>query len=527
MSGKRLAKPEHKEGRGGKKPFRIVLAVVCVFALLLFAAYRMLFVRPELSTAGQGGGAGGGGFFSALTGRGGSAAEEVDYGDGVKPVAEGERKSKDYYTVLIMGRDTGGGGNTDTMLLASYDVTNQKATVMSIPRDTMVNVPWDIKKINSVYNYYGGGDKGIQAVYKEISQLVGFQPDFSVVVEWEAIGELVDAMGGVYYDVPRDMYYDDPYQDLDIHVWAGYRKLTGEDAMGVLRWRHDNMGNGYPDGDLGRIKTQQAFLTAVLEQLLQVQNVAKIHEFAKVFEKNVETDLTMNNIFWFGKQAVTGGLKSEDVQFLTMPNRTAYCYSRTVKNNQSYVLPNAQELLKLVNESLSPYAREFSLSDLDIMSVNRDGSISSTTGYVEDKTAAYPPVRENDNTDETPAETAETQDPAETGSQTEGEVPTEGQTPTEGDPFVIINPEQGGGSTVSEPVGETTPSETGVETQSGPAETSAETPSETAEPAPESTVTEPAPTPETAPTPAPEPAPAEPAPVAEPDFAVVEQPPQE
>ncbi len=88
--------------------------------------------------------------------------DDIDYGDGVRPKAGGERKSKDFYTVLILGRDTGGGGNTDTMLLASYDVTNQKATVMSIPRDTMVNVPGTLRSINSVYNYYGGGDKGIQ-----------------------------------------------------------------------------------------------------------------------------------------------------------------------------------------------------------------------------------------------------------------------------------------------------------------------------------------------------------------------------
>ncbi len=114
------------------------------------------------------------------------------------------------------------------MLLASYDVTNQKATVMSIPRDTMVNVSWDIKRINSVYNYDGGGDKGIQALYKEISQLVGFEPDYQVVVEWDAVGEIVDAMGGVWFDVPRDMNYDDPYQDLSIHQEKGYRLLNGE-----------------------------------------------------------------------------------------------------------------------------------------------------------------------------------------------------------------------------------------------------------------------------------------------------------
>ena len=194
----------------------------------------------------------------------------IDYGDGVRPKAGGERKSKDFYTVLILGRDTGGGGNTDTMLLASYDVTNQKATVMSIPRDTMVNVPWDIKKINSVYNYYGGGDKGIQALYKEIAQLVGFEPDYQVVLEWDAVGEIVDAMGGVYYDVPRNMNYDDPYQDLHIHQTKGYRKLSGSDVMQVLRYRHDNdMRYGYPDGDLGRIKTQQTLLKAMIEQLLQ------------------------------------------------------------------------------------------------------------------------------------------------------------------------------------------------------------------------------------------------------------------
>ena len=98
----------------------------------------------------------------------------------------------------------------DTMLLASYDVTNQKATVMSIPRDTMVNVSWDIKRINSVYNYYGGGDRGIQYLYKEIAQLVGFEPDYQVVVEWDAGGQSVDAMGVVWFDVPRNMNYDDP-----------------------------------------------------------------------------------------------------------------------------------------------------------------------------------------------------------------------------------------------------------------------------------------------------------------------------
>ena len=322
--------------------------------------------------------------------------DEIDYGDGVRPRADGERKSKDFYTVLVLGRDTGGGGNTDTMLLASYDVTNQKATVMSIPRDTMVNVPWDIKKINSVYNYYGAGEKGIQALYKEVSQLVGFEPDYQVVLEWEAVGAIVDAMGGVYYDVPRDMNYDDPYQDLYIHQAKGYRKLSGEDAMQVLRYRHDNKDpvtrkrRGYLDGDIGRIKTQQGLLKAMIEQLLQLKNVTKIGEFARVVKNNVTSDLTFEEMLWFGSQAVMGGLKVDDVNFVTMPNTGKYIYSRSIGEPLSYVVPNAQELLDLVNNELSPFVEKFTMSDLDIMSVNADGSVSSSTGHVEDSKAAQP-----------------------------------------------------------------------------------------------------------------------------------------
>ena len=321
--------------------------------------------------------------------------DEIDYGDGVRPRVSGERKSKDFYTVLVLGRDTGGGGNTDTMLLASYDVTNQKATVMSIPRDTMVNVPWDVKRINSVYNYYGGGEKGIKALYKEISQLVGFEPDYQVIVEWDAVGAIVEAMGGVYYDVPRNMNYDDPYQDLHIHQTKGYRKLSGSDVMQVLRYRHDtDIHYGYPDGDLGRIKTQQSLLKAMIEQLLQLKNVTKIGDFARAVKNNVTSDLTFEEMLWFGSQAVMGGLKVEDVNFVTMPNTALYVYSRAYPRwPQNYVFPKAQELLNIVNNELSPFVEKFTMSDLDIMSLNSDGSLSSSTGHVEDsKAAVAPPV---------------------------------------------------------------------------------------------------------------------------------------
>ena len=414
----------------------IVVVVVLAIALAVTLALRSLFVRPELPVRNDP---------QNTVDKGGDGKpdgpEPIDYGEGLRPRGgDGERKSKDYWTVLVLGRDTGGGGNTDTMLLASYDVTNQKATVMSIPRDTMVNVPWDIKRINSVYNYYGGGERGIQHLYKEISQLVGFEPDFQVVVEWDAVGEIVDAIGGVYFDVPQDMNYDDPYQDLHIHQTAGYRLLSGDDAMQVLRYRHDNRKNGvtrgYPDGDLGRIKTQQAFLKAMVDQLLRPKNMTKVGPLIEAFNKNVETDMSFQNILWFGQQAVMGGLKTEDVNFVTMPNRAKYAYSRSVGNMQSYVVPNAKELLALVNNELSPFSEVFTMKDLDIMSVNADGSVSSSTGYVEDKKAALPP----------PKDEPEEEEPA----VDENGYPIDPETglpitvdPETGEPIVPIDPETG------------------------------------------------------------------------------------
>ena len=392
-SGKSDQQPREKQPRKPSRLTRqqkllVALAAVLAVGVIGVAAWQSLFVRPDI-TAGKEPPV----TVDPDTGET-EEAEEIDWGEGTRPRSEGERKSEDYYTVLILGRDTGGGGNTDTMLLASYDVTNQKATVMSIPRDTMVNVPWDIKKINSVYSYYGGGDRGIQYLYKEISQLVGFEPDFQVVVEWEAVGEIVDAMGGVWFDVPRDMDYEDPLQDLSIHISKGYQLLNGEQAMGVVRFRKG--ANGYATGDLGRIETQQAFLKAVVEQLLKVENVTKVKDFIRVFQENVVTDLSFQNIFWFAKSAILGGLTVENVNFVTMPNVSTSAYSSSTSklnghySEQSYVVPRATQLLELVNTSLSPYVEVFTRSDLDIMTVNSDGSVSSSTGHVEDGNATYP-----------------------------------------------------------------------------------------------------------------------------------------
>ena len=530
--GKRLAggdktpKPPRKGKLTRQQIILIVVAAVLAVALAVTLALRSLFVRPELPKRNDP--------QNAMDADGDGqpdGPEAIDYGDGIRPRGgDGERKSKDYWTVLILGRDTGGGGNTDTMLLASYDVTNQKATVMSIPRDTMVNVPWDIKRINSVYNYYGQGEKGIQYLYKEIAQLVGFEPDFQVVVEWDAVGEIVDAIGGVYFDVPLDMNYEDPYQDLSIHQTKGYRLLSGDDAMQVLRYRHDNnMKHGYAEGDLGRIKTQQAFLKAMVEQVLQPKNMTKAGPLIEAFNKNVETDLSFQNILWFAQSAVLGGLKMEDVNFVTMPNTSKYVYSRSIDKltngrdkMQSYVVPNARKLLELVNNELSPFVETFTLADLDVMSVNADGSISSSTGYVEDKPAALPPPSDKPEEEEpTVDENGNPIDP-ETGlpldPKTGEPIPADPET---GEPLVVGPPDtstgtggNGGGNGTTDPGGTASPNPS---TPSTPADGGTTAPSSPETPGASNPEAPPAPA---EPAPAPE-VPTDPQLPADPGFALI------
>ena len=382
---------DHMDGKGrppkrrsrltrGQKGL-IAAAAVLAVALAGVLAWQSLFVRPDLNA---------GKTEPQETEEPTDPVEEIDWGEGTRPRSDGERKSQDYYTVLILGRDTGGGGNTDTMLLASYDVTNQKATVMSIPRDTMVNVSWDIKKINSVYNTYGGGDRGIQALYKEISQLVGFEPDYQVIIEWEAVGEIVDAMGGVWFDVPRNMNYDDPYQDLHIHQEKGYRLLDGEDAMEVVRWRQNSDGTNY--GDTTRVEVQQAFLKAVAAQCLKLENWTKVSAFANILFENVETDIPLNNILWFAQQAM--GLDVENIQFFTMPgDLNSYAWSRTYHSNQSYAFADPAGMAELINQHFNPYTREITEDDLQIMYRNKNGSLGITNGTLADSRAASAPVR--------------------------------------------------------------------------------------------------------------------------------------
>ena len=139
-------------------------------------------------------------------------------------------------TILLAGTDKSG-DRTDTVMLLSVDRSAKRLTLLSIPRDTKVNSTYTPHKINIAYGVNGKDQEGMEALMDYVTELVGFRPDGYVLIDLDVFVDLVDKMGGVKFDVPCDMDYSDPAQDLTIDLKAGMQRLNGEQAMGLVRFR--------------------------------------------------------------------------------------------------------------------------------------------------------------------------------------------------------------------------------------------------------------------------------------------------
>jgi len=457
----------------------VLLLVAGVFVVKFLNSVRApeLNTEPEPVTIGE-----------PIEGEDNEAWEEIDDSNTEQPLLSGARK-EDFYTFLLFGTDKFS-GSTDTIMVVSYDVKNQKLNLMSIPRDTMVNVSWDIKKINSVYAM-----GGIKALQKHISKLIGFTPDYYVKIDLQAFVDVVNLLGGVEFDVPIPMHYHDPAQDLSIDLEPGVQTLNGEQAMGLVRFRKSDRGaNGRISGydDTGRVATQQAFLKAMFKQCLKIKNWTKITSYVEIFEKNVESDLTLGNMLWFARQAMN--LSEDGFQTMTAPaNYYASAWSRSIRQMQSYVTLYADQMIATVNNYFNPYLTRVTIGNLDIMSINSDGSISSTSGYVADSRAELPPVKETEEEMEeapitettTPADPTKPAEPANPTDPAATEPPTGEETAT-GEPTAPIESTEPMTETPTE-TPEPPAAEPPAEEPATPIETPTEIPTETTDTTPTET----------------------------------------
>lgn len=250
----------------------------------------------------------------------------VSEDDAFMPVDEASGK----INLLLLGVDQDG-LRTDAMMLVSYNFDDGHINLLSIPRDTKVYVTNRsvYRKINEVHAMHGtdGEILGPEGTAEVISQVTGIPVNYYLEFSFTAIDNFMNILGPVEFDVPdvegggKGMNYDDPAQDLHIHLKPGLQELTGNQVQQFLRYRKSNNGNG--DGsDLSRIERQQAFVKAVIDQKMNLGFVMKLPEIFRQMKKELNTNLSLTDVTKYVRYLKD--LKSENISTFQLPGEDKY-----------------------------------------------------------------------------------------------------------------------------------------------------------------------------------------------------------
>lgn len=287
---------------------------------------------------------------------------------------ENTKKDLKEIKVLILGVSTDTDAElTDTIMIASYNPNTQKANLLSIPRDTFTgkNPKKAVasQKINSLYNINKTPDKTLAAV----NELTGLDIKYYVVVKTEALIKLVDAIGGVKFNVPMRMKYTDTSQNLVIDLEEGEQLIDGNKAEQLLRFRHNDYQKGvgmtsypseYGDNDFGRMRTQRDFIIATLKQTLKPSNIFKIGQILEIANENVDTNLELSFVKDYIPYAVE--LDTENITSATLPGTTP---DVSTTNGVSVFVADKKASKELIQSMF--YA--------DVTEENEDNTISNNT----------------------------------------------------------------------------------------------------------------------------------------------------
>lgn len=201
--------------------------------------------------------------------------------------------NKKHFTVLLVGVDQRPGeksfSNTDTLLVANINTVNGQVSLISIPRDTQVNIPgYGKEKINAAARL-GEGLKTTKALVEE---LTGQPIDGYVLTNFKGFKTMIDTLGGVTLTIEKDMYYvTGDAEDGIINLKKGTQRLNGTQALQYARFRQDALA------DISRTSRQQAVLKAMQKELLQVKTLPKLPGLISQLNKSMETDLSVGELW--------------------------------------------------------------------------------------------------------------------------------------------------------------------------------------------------------------------------------------
>lgn len=255
------------------------------------------------------------------------------------------------FNMLFIGEDTS--GRCDTVAVVSF---NEKGvTALSLPRDVTYKTSGGDKKLTEIML-----ESGEQAVFDAVKEKLSIPLSYYLKLNLPAVEKIVDAVGGVEFDVPMDMDYKDPVQNLEINLKKGKQHLSGKKVREMLQYRRGNNGGGYESGDIGRISLGQSFVKDFIRDNLKNLSPKKLGEIADIISKNTVTNIPKRKLLDFAEV--------EDVRIYTIPG-----YTITSDNGimvYQIDLFSAKELLKPFKSSAN---KEKSLSYIEEMVKNLAG----------------------------------------------------------------------------------------------------------------------------------------------------------
>lgn len=227
-----------------------------------------------------------------------------------------ERETHNIY-ILFAGTDERGDepSRSDTIIYAAFRPVDRKIEMVSIPRDTLVDIPGEGEdKINAALAY-----GGLEMMDQTVEGLVNNRVDHTVLLNFKSFPKIIDAMGGITIDVPEKMYM--PEEEIDLE--AGKQKLNGHDALAFVRWRGDGQG------DLGRIARQKVFMDAVMQKMRHLPPWRAAATMV-VLAREIESDLSIFDILKLGWDFI--GIQKDGLEFQKFDVNPTYI------NGVSYVL---------------------------------------------------------------------------------------------------------------------------------------------------------------------------------------------
>lgn len=256
--------------------------------------------------------------------------------------------SKGRINLLVLGTDNRGDevARSDSIMLVTADVDTHQVSVISIPRDTRVNIPGvgltKINHANAIGELKGGVHEGTLESANAVSNLLGVTINYYVKINFQGFQKAVDAVGGIDVNLPNVVN-----DDLrDIHLSAGANHLSGDEALRLARARY-----GLPNGDSDRQQDQFYILSALAHQMLNLSNISKLPEALTIIQQDLmDTNLSTPEMVTMG--LAFKGIAKETIKHYQLPGQGTSAHDPIVGANVYYYEPDMEGVKRVVQEAM-------------------------------------------------------------------------------------------------------------------------------------------------------------------------------